>query len=106
MFYNCTGIDDSTCSDCFTGQKDCPICQISGECQGSFVGGSYVSSVENCEEECYNDPKCQWYTYDLNVGYCFFTSDCSPKNASSPSVFGQKFCFQDDGNGGQNPSNR
>ena len=104
LFYNCTNIDDARCSDCYTGQKECLICQESGECEGNYVGGSYVSTVEDCEMECFDDSECQWYTYDMNVDYCFLTSDCLPKNASSPSVFGQKFCYQDNNNGG-NPSN-
>lgn len=97
LYYNCSSIDDTTCTDCYTGQKDCLICSQAGECQGIDVGGAFTSTVEDCERECYDNAECQWYTYDLTFEYCFLTSDCTPRTPSSPNVFGQKECYQENG---------
>ncbi len=34
LLYNCTDIDAADCPECFTGEKDCLICDRPGECQG------------------------------------------------------------------------
>ncbi len=103
LYYNCTNIGDSNCPDCFTGEKECHICQQPGECEGNIVTITSTSTVEDCEMECFDDSECQWYTFDLSLEYCFLTSTCSPKNTSTLSVFGQKYCYQD--NSGGNSSN-
>ncbi len=102
LLYNCTGIDDTNCPDCFTGQKDCQICEQPGECEGNIIDNSFTPTVEDCEKQCFNNVDCNWYTYGLTFEYCLLTSDCTPKNSSNANVFGQKFCYQD--NTDSNPS--
>ncbi len=58
-----------------------------------------VNTVDECQEACYDDGNCLWYTFDSTLNYCLLTSDCTPRNTSVPKVFGQKTCFQvDEGN--------
>ena len=58
------------------------------------MDGGFVPSVENCERECFNNPECHWYTFDLVGQFCILTSDCVVKNSSN--------CYQ--GYSGGNPS--
>ena len=101
--YNCTEIDTSNCPQCFTGERDCPVCSIPGECQGNLVGQTVSDTEEDCQRECFNDPDCLWYTYDFVLSYCLLTSDCFPRNSTSQKTYGQKNCYQDNGDG-TNPS--
>ena len=98
LLYNCSDIDTTGCSDCFTGQRDCPICTIPGECVGTISGYVFVPTEEDCQMECFNNDECQWYTFDPSFDYCVLTSNCIPTNTSTESIFGQKNCYQDLGN--------
>ncbi len=63
----------------------------------------FVQDLDECQRQCFNNDDCSWYTYDLDVDYCFLTRDCQVMGTSENKVFGQKECYQD--NGGTNSSN-
>ena len=69
LLYNCTGIDDSNSSDCFTSPKDCSICNqpVEFERYMLFVIHSLLN-VDDCEKQNFNDD-CNWYTYDMTFKY-------------------------------------
>ncbi len=95
LLYNCTNIDLMECPECYTGQKDCPeyVCSQPGECEGNFVDDTFLNTEQECLEYCFNDPECQWYSFDTIVGYCLLTSNCNPRNTSTPQVYGQRECY-------------
>ena len=97
VFYNCTDITDTDCPDCSTGQRDCPICSVPGECTGILVGNAFVPNENECQEACFNNDECNWYTYDYEFEFCTMTSDCSPQNSSTLKTFGQRSCFETKG---------
>ena len=101
--YNCTEIDSSNCLECFTGQRGCLVCSQSGQCQGNLVGQAISETEEDCQEACFNDDDCLWYTFDFQASLCLLTSDCVPVNSSSLKVYGEKNCFIQNGDG-TNPS--
>ncbi len=78
------------------------VCNEPGECQGTIVGNSFLSNEEDCQKECFNNANCLWYTFDSNQEFCLLTSNCNPMNSSTPKVYGQKDCYQE--NTGMNPS--
>lgn len=95
LWYNCSGIS-TTCSQCFSGERDCPtaVCSQSGQCIGEFVDDLFVNSEDECLEACYNDQDCLWYTLNMELdNYCLLTSTCNPQS-STTHVFGQRECFQ------------
>ncbi len=94
MLSECSNVNASLCLECYTGQKDCSVCDQPGECQGNVVDDFAVPSVDECKEECFNNENCFWYTYDVTLSYCLLTTNCQPKNSSVSKVFGQKSCYQ------------
>ncbi len=105
LLYNCTNVDESLCSDCYTGQPDCSdtICSQPGECQGNIVDDEFsVLTEEECQRLCFENVQCLWYTYDYSVEYCLLTSDCVFVDTYTK-LYGQKECY--DGNNGGNQSN-
>ena len=107
LLYNCTNVDASICSQCFTGEKYCPkyVCSQQGQlCQGNVISDDTLTeSEDDCSAKCYYEPECNWYTYDTNINYCLLTSDCNPQPATDSHFIGQKECYQSNG-GETNPS--
>ena len=93
--FNCSNVDPGLCSDCFTGERDCPtqICSQPGYCQGNIVLQTISESEESCQQLCGFENECQWYTYNEQSNTCILTSNCSPQDVAN-TVYGQKSCFQ------------
>lgn len=105
LLYNCSGIETSTCSECYTGQRDCSvaICSEPGSCLGGFVADSFLDSEYECLESCANNAECLWYTFNFDLNYCLLTSSCIPQSSNSH-LYGQRECYQDNNNNSSNPS--
>lgn len=58
------------------------------------MSDSLTDTEDECLEKCFNEPECNWYTYDTIVDYCLLTEDCIPQNATVDDFIGQKECYQ------------
>lgn len=76
-----------------TAQSD--ICSQPGQCQGTFINQTVTESETKCQQLCYYDSECQWYTFEQTLNLCVLTSTCSPQTSNN-AVYGQKECFQGD----------
>ena len=84
-------------SDCYTGERDCSstqICSQPGYCQGNTLSQNAAENKLECQEQCYDNQQCLWYTFQETANLCVLTSTCSPQNATN-SVYGQRSCFND-----------
>ena len=77
-FSSCGSLD-VPCTDCLTGERDCPIeliCDAQGFCDGVLVGFSFQDSADDCLRECQAAVGCGWYSYDTADSVCVLTEDC------------------------------
>ena len=93
-YVDCQSISSDGCIDCFTGEATCPsvVCGQPGICQGNLVGQEKANSEQECQDICFTNEQCQWYTYYQTSSDCILTSDCLPY-VTSTSVYGEKKCF-------------
>ncbi len=94
LLSECSDVNTSQCSECYTGQRDCPVCDQQGECVGNVVGDDVGGTIDDCQADCYYDNECVWYTYDSDLTYCLLTSDCIPRDSLPSKSFGQKACHE------------
>lgn len=79
-FTECNNIDQS-CTDCVSGQRDCPInnspqCHVDGCCQGLNIDVAIKDSADHCLEFCNTYQECQWFSYKKESHLCSVFSDC------------------------------
>ena len=87
------------CSDCVSGDSDCLVCFVEGQCLGSFLGTLETDDAEDCLEVCQDTDGCGWFSYDSSDGLCLLTADCQEVDEGCGScVAGQVEC---DGGGEQ-----
>ena len=75
----CLRLDNSSCSDCVSGQRECPEfqCGVAGRCLGSFQGfADNVANAQACSDACHNTDGCAWYSFDGGQNLCHMTADC------------------------------
>ncbi len=104
-YQDCLEIDTSECSDCYTGEVTCPdtLCSQTGFCQGASVGDTKTDTERGCQEDCFENTRCNWYTFYPDFQDCVLTSDCTPLIFSG-SVYGERDCFTTDPGDGTDPS--
>ncbi len=90
------------CSDCVSGDSDCLVCFVEGQCLGSFLGTLEADDAEDCLEVCQETDGCGWFSFDSSDGLCLLTADCQEVDEGCGScVAGQVEC---DGGGEQEDS--
>ena len=89
LLLNCVTVSDSVCPSCISGEVTCPICWVSGQCEGGQV--VHITNANN-NEECWqacqdfdslmtsqNVKKalpCNWLTFNKEHGDCSLQYDC------------------------------
>ena len=96
VWETCTSFSDTSCSDCISGDADCPssICSEPGLCVGIQVGFSIEATEGDCITSCLNSVDCQWYSYDVSSQFCTLSETCQSIQTCSNDncVHGQKEC--------------
>ena len=99
LFFNCSYVDTSVCSNCLTGSKDCqpkePECWIPGECTGVLDHFEAAQSKEECLGLCKSMIGCGWFTFREPSSPCFLFKDCPSIDETCDScISGERRCKQ------------
>ncbi len=78
LYSGCLHFNETACTDCKTGQKECPefSCDMVGRCLGVVRTIKVAHDQVHCKDMCRNDTMCHFYTFDTNSMNCFLTNDC------------------------------
>ena len=93
---NCLKLDNSACSDCVSGVKDCSEpeikCWLTGKCQGEALATARVGTSDECLANCQTSPGCQHFTFDEHSQSCSLYENCSQLTGCDSCVSGDSRC--------------
>ena len=97
MYSECPSIGNDTCTECYTGERDCPMlydCSQPGSCSGYSVGlGTYEDEEADCLSTCQKNTDCNYYNFNALTGNCDVVANCTNVATGCPScVWGQREC--------------
>ncbi len=92
-------MDETSCPDCFSGEKDCTApelkCWITGQCQNESFALKTTQSSEECLDLCKNKTDCKWFTFDSSDSSCNMYNECSDLAGCDTCVSGNFKCSKD-----------
>ena len=79
LFANCNYLSNEYCEVCISGEIDCAICWVTGQCVGTPMQETQASSGTECKHQCQSwdgDTSCNWITFDASSGSCTLFNEC------------------------------
>ena len=81
LYRNCLDLDDKTCPDCLTGEKECSApeikCWLTGKCAEDPLSTNFTQTSEECLNKCKETPECNWFTFDERKHLCQLFVNCT-----------------------------
>ena len=80
-YSDCIDLAADHCPNCISGESTCQKqlqCSVTGECQGTVIAAfENVTLESDCQNICWKNEKCQWYTFLSDTGFCLTYEDCT-----------------------------
>ena len=99
LFEECATFSESTCTDCTSGEFSCDdpsalTCDAAGLFKGILVGHGTAPNRETCVHSCQEEPQCEYWTFDTDLGSCYlFATDTGYEVSSCETcVTGERDC--------------
>ena len=105
MYLTCNGYNETVCSYCYTGARNCSLydCFTPGICLGGAVLNVSNTIDENeCLDRCERTQDCQWFNYEpVQNNICVLTDECLAIDESCGTencIHGQVECSRNNSN--------
>lgn len=91
LLFTAVTVIDNACTNCYSGERTCPLCGVPGFCQGPEAGLAITDTEDDCLKFCNTESDCQWYTFIPSTGSCILTRNCTYQERED-SLIGEKRC--------------
>jgi len=98
LFKTCPVVDESDCSDCVSGDKNCSPpslkCNLVGKCHGNLIKSEKTGSIDECIDscKCSSNTTCHWFTFNQSNQLCELYDDCDTLTACDECLSGNCRC--------------
>ena len=99
QFKNCVTLDQNSCTDCLTGEKDCSPpemkCWLKGKCDGKPIIVNTTQTSEGCLRLCQETDDCAWFSFDERKSLCHLFNNFRGLVSCDSCISGNSKCDPD-----------
>jgi len=96
LYRDCVILDDQSCSDCLSGEKDCSPpeikCGLTGKCRGEAFSTKSAQTTDECLKLCQAEASCNWFTFYGKQQSCHLFTSCNNLDGCDACVSGNSKC--------------